>query len=145
MQVGRCACHTCMLVVCPRKGGAAGGMCRGWAQRARRLERRGQQMCAALQAASPPAAGPPACSPARRCIARTLDPTQHLPGPPAPPAGIIDEREAATVMGHIEPHDFPEQVSTYQQMAAAAGFAGAECLHTDAREFGRLVVLSKRE
>ncbi|PRW45022.1 ubiquinone biosynthesis [Chlorella sorokiniana] len=56
-------------------------------------------------------------------------------------AGIIDADEAATVMGHIEPFDFPETVPTYQHMAAEAGFAAADCLHTDPREFSRLMVL----
>lgn len=63
------------------------------------------------------------------------------PLPPHPPPGIVDEDEAALLRGHYEPHDFPERLSTYEAMAAAAGFAGAECLHTDAGEFGRVVLL----
>lgn len=81
-----------------------------------------------------------------RCAAQHC--TAHAPAPPpaAPlPPGIINETEAAAVMGHIEPHDYPESLCTYQEMATAAGFAGAQCLHTDAREFGRLVLLSKPE
>ena len=45
------------------------------------------------------------------------------------------------MMGHIEPFDFPEHVSTYQRMAAAAGFAAADCVHTDPKEFSRVMVL----
>jgi len=59
--------------------------------------------------------------------------------------GIVDEDEAATVMGHVEPFDLPEHVSTYQRMAADAGFAAAECLHTDPKELSRLMLLRTRD
>lgn len=48
------------------------------------------------------------------------------------------------MMGHIEPFDFPEAVSTYQRLAAEAGFAAADCLHTDPQELSRVVVLQAR-
>ncbi|KAI7838340.1 hypothetical protein COHA_007908 [Chlorella ohadii] len=60
-------------------------------------------------------------------------------------AGIVDEDEAATVMGHVEPFDLPEHVCTYQRMASDASFAAAECLHTDPKELSRLMLLRTRD
>lgn len=57
--------------------------------------------------------------------------------------GIIDEEEAVPIVEHVTNHDWPEQLSDYRGLAAAAGFAAAECLATDSKEFGRLVVLRK--
>ncbi|KAL4459090.1 hypothetical protein ABPG75_013955 [Micractinium tetrahymenae] len=57
--------------------------------------------------------------------------------------GIIEPGEAATVMEHILNFDYPEQLSAYQQAAAAAGFAAAECAATDSKQFGRCLVLRK--
>jgi hypothetical protein len=58
-------------------------------------------------------------------------------------AGIIQPQEARTVMQHIEGFDFPEEVPEYERMAAAAGFSACQCLATDSKEFGRLLVLRK--
>lgn len=44
---------------------------------------------------------------------------------------------------HVRGFDRPEAVSDYRRLAAAAGFAGAECCFTDSKEFGRLVALTR--
>lgn len=58
-------------------------------------------------------------------------------------AGVIEPGEAETVMEHITNFDFPEEVSSFQRAAVAAGFAAADCVATDLKQFGRCLVLRK--
>lgn len=46
-------------------------------------------------------------------------------------------------MEHITNFDFPEEVSSFQRAAVAAGFAAADCVATDLKQFGRCLVLRK--
>lgn len=55
--------------------------------------------------------------------------------------GIVEQREADTLLSHVTGHDYPEAPSTYADMAAAAGLAPPQWLHTDSKEFSRAVVL----
>ncbi|KAI3424133.1 hypothetical protein D9Q98_009493 [Chlorella vulgaris] len=57
--------------------------------------------------------------------------------------GIIEAGEAETVMAHIDEFDFPESLLEFDGLAKGAGFESADCLLTDSKEFGRLVVLRK--
>lgn len=96
--------------------------------------------CHSRSAAAPSATPVPQVSGVRSAH----PPACLLPCLPFPlPAGIIDEEEAVPIVEHVTNHDWPEQLSDYRGLAAAAGFAAAECLATDSKEFGRLVVLRK--
>lgn len=46
-------------------------------------------------------------------------------------------------MAHIDEFDFPESLLEFDGLAKGAGFESADCLLTDSKEFGRLVVLRK--
>lgn len=55
--------------------------------------------------------------------------------------GVVERGEADTLLAHITGFDYPEAPSTYAAMAAAAGLAPPEWLHTDSKEFSRAAVL----
>ena len=45
------------------------------------------------------------------------------------------------VWGHVREYDFPETESEYRQMAAEAGFARCQLLHTCRKEYTKVLVL----
>lgn len=59
------------------------------------------------------------------------------------PADKCTAEERATIWRHVSTYDNPEDVPTYKEMGAAAGFSRVECVHVGPANLYRLLALYK--